>query len=82
MVESDFIEVRLSAAGVKFAGDGGVVRVNASRRDFAFEAGKPQRVLKAYEWSHILAPMQCNGEPIFEIVTEAPAAEAANGQHK
>ena len=87
MAGEDFINVKLSAAGVKYAGRGGQVAVHNSRREFTFKAGEAQRVLLAYEWSAVLGPMRTPaGEPMFEIVPEAatpasatPAKEGTDG---
>src|SRR5208282_1066067 len=74
MAGTDFVEVQLSAAGVKMAGASGTVGVHNGRRDFVFKAGVPQKVLAAYEWSHVLAPTLYQGQPVFEL---APAAGSA-----
>ncbi len=75
MAGADFVQVQLSAAGVKMAGAGAVVRVVKAQSDFVFKAGVPQRVTLAWEWAKLLAPMKYQGQPIFEIVaaTAAPA---------
>jgi hypothetical protein len=70
MAGEDFITIQLSAAGVEFAGAGGVVAIRNSRREFEFHAGQPQKVLRAYEWSHILSPMMVGADPMFDV---APA---------
>jgi hypothetical protein len=80
MAGKDFIDVQLTAAGVKYAGAGGVVGVYNGRREFKFTAGQPAKVLKAYEWDKVLATMKAFGEPMFEIVQyQAPVlAETEN----
>lgn len=71
MAGKDFIQVRLTGAGVKFAGEGGQVAVHNSRREFLFKAGEAQRVLIAYEWDKVLGLMRTpSGEPMFEIVPD------------
>ena len=53
MAGNDFVQVQMSAAGVAFAGKGGVLRVENSRSHFLFTAGKAERVVKSYEWSYL-----------------------------
>jgi hypothetical protein len=77
MAGTDFIEVRMTSAGVEFA-NGGQLALHTARREFVFEPGKPLRVLRAYEWSSILsATYTLKGEPIFEIVPDAASAPSA-----
>jgi hypothetical protein len=72
---SDFVDVQLTAAGEKFAGEAGVLRFSNGRFSYTFTKGHPTRVVKAYEWSSVLSAMNYQGEPVFAIV---PAAAPAN----
>lgn len=67
----DFVDIRLSAAGVKLAGEGGVVRFANGRRHFEFAAGVVQEIERSYEWNALLRHELVGGEPIFEVVPEA-----------
>lgn len=75
MKNSDFINVKLSAAGERLAGEGKSVRINTSRREFAFEVGKAVRIERSYEWNKLLKDDKFEGEPIFEIVESADATQ-------
>lgn len=71
MTQSDFVNVELSAAGVAFAGKGGVVRITAAHFDYTFAAGKTVRVLTS-EWSRSLSKRLVNGKSILQIAVPAP----------
>jgi hypothetical protein len=72
----DFVEVRLTpfgeqqAAGgpIRITGGGGTGDAGSGHHDFIFEAGKPQRVTRAYDWERILRHQHSNGHLLFEIV--------------
>jgi len=75
--DSDFVDVQLSAAGVKFAGDGGTVRIATAHFSYAFTADTPVRVLSS-EWRRVLSLKNYQGVAILEIVSDATAtAETA-----
>lgn len=71
-VKSDFVNVRLSAAGRAFAGENGTVRIANAHMTYKFSGNKPQRVLTS-EWSKILSAESYQGSPMFEIVPTAAA---------
>lgn len=75
--DSDFVEVQLSAAGVKFAGTGGTVRISTAHLSYAFTATTPVRVLSS-EWRRVLSLKNYASAAILEIVSDATAtAETA-----
>lgn len=69
-VASDFVEIELSAAGVEFAGSGGVVRVTTQHFSYQVKAGAPVRVLTS-EWSRVLSKESYQGQPIFCVADDA-----------
>lgn len=77
MAGNDFVMVQLTKRGEELAA-GATIGVSNERRSFVFEAAKPQRVEKSYEWNVFLrnhvTPL---GEYLFELVPPAPAAVAA-----
>ena len=70
----DFVNIKLSAAGLRMAGEAGVIGWANGRRHFKFMAGEEQEVERSYEWNHILRHEKFQGEPILE---EVPATEEA-----
>jgi hypothetical protein len=66
----DFLNVRLSEAGKRMAGEHGVVRWANGRRHFTFKAGEAQEVERSYEWNHLLRHEVFEGQPILEEVPE------------
>jgi hypothetical protein len=77
MAGEDFVQVQLSAAGVKMAGAGGVVHVTHTRPDLVFKAGAaPQRVTRAFDWNAVLSQLRYQGQPIFEVAPASPAPAA------
>ncbi|MDR3797963.1 MAG: hypothetical protein P4K93_07410 [Terracidiphilus sp.] len=71
-VQSDFINVQLSAAGVAMAGKNGALQVNTAHLSYSFTPGSPTRVLTS-EWAKVLSRELYQGKPIFE---PAPAEAA------
>ena len=71
----DFINIRLSAAGLRMAGEAGTLGWANGRRHFAFKAGEPQEVERSYEWNHILRHEMFEGEPMFEEVIDEEQAQ-------
>jgi hypothetical protein len=72
-VKSDFVNVRLAAAGLTFAGSNGTVRIANAHMDYKFSGDTAQRVLTS-EWSKIFSIEKYNGAPMFELVPTAQAA--------
>lgn len=71
-MRSDFVKVRLSKAGEKFAGDAGYVRVIHGAHDFEFKVGEVKDdVTRAFDWEKVLKNEHVDGEPMFELVEEA-----------
>jgi hypothetical protein len=66
----DFINIRLSAAGLKRAGEAGTVGWANSRRHFHFAAGEIYEVERSYEWNHLLRHEFYEGQPLLEEVLE------------
>jgi hypothetical protein len=73
MAGEEFVQVQMSAAGVAYAGVGGVIRAENSRSHFAFVAGEAQRVVRGYEWGYLRDLKDAAGKPLFEIVPSAAA---------
>jgi hypothetical protein len=69
MAESDFYDVRLTAAGAKLA----QVRVQAAHIDYLFAPGETTRVLTS-EWRKLLSCQIVDGHALLEIAPpSAPA---------
>jgi hypothetical protein len=82
MTASDFCNVRLSAAGIKFAGEGAQLRVTVNRISYVFVGEASTRVLTS-EWARLLSQEKTyEGEPLLELAPETvepveePATEA------
>jgi hypothetical protein len=73
----DFVNVRLSAVGLKMAGAPGTVGWANGRRHFHFVAGEIQEVERSFEWNHLLSKELYQGEPILEEVLDEPDAPPA-----
>lgn len=70
MAGEDFVKVKLSAAGVKFA-NGGPVRIVDGQHTFEFEAGQVREdITRAFDWPKVLKNASVDGEPLFELVDE------------
>jgi len=72
-VQSDFVDVQLSAAGVAMVGADGALQITNAHLSYKFTPGTVTRVLTS-EWSKVLSRETFGGDPIFE---PAPAAAAA-----
>jgi hypothetical protein len=72
-VQSDFVDVQLSAAGVAMVGADGALQIANAHLSYKFTPGTVTRVLTS-EWSKVLSRETFGGDPIFE---PAPAAAAA-----
>lgn len=72
---SDFVEVRLSAAGIAYAGQGATVTISNGHFSYVFSGATPVRVLTS-EWRRVLSVKQSQGQPLFETAPAAPAAPA------
>jgi hypothetical protein len=79
MAREDFVDVRLTAAGVEHAG-GGDFGISVGKRRFDFVGGKPVNVEKSYEWFACLRDYRLNGQLMFELVPPAPAVAGAAAQ--
>jgi len=77
-VKSDFVEVRLTEAGRKFAGENGQVHVANAHMAYDFAGESTQRVVR-YQWTQTLSRELVDGAPMFEIAedlaSEIPAKE-------
>jgi hypothetical protein len=73
----DFIQVRLSEAGRKFAGAAGVVRVATVHMHYLFEGDTAVEVLRRGEWTTLQRDCDAEGNLLFEAVESSGAAEAA-----
>ena len=75
-VQSDFVEIVLSPAGVEMAGDGGYVQISDGHFVYRFTALKPVRVLTS-EWRRVLSLKRFSGQPILEVAPAAPEPAAS-----
>ena len=79
-VQSDFVNVQLSATGVAMAGKNGSLQLNTAHLSYTFKPGSSTRVLTS-EWAKVLSRELYQGQPIFEPApaetTPAPVAAAA-----
>lgn len=79
----DFVQVQLTAAGLKLAGNG-PLKVQNGTRQLVFTAGQTTKTELSYEWRAWLQNVTHNGSPLFEIApatsgttTAAPAPAVA-----
>ena len=72
----DFITIKLSATGIRMAGEAGVVGWANGRRHFHFKVGEAQEVERSYEWGHFLQYEKFEGQPIFEEDSDEIEAES------
>lgn len=77
----DFVQVQLSAAGLKLAGSGPLKVANGTR-SLTFTPGQTTKVERSYEWRAWLSTTMRNGEPLFEIAPAAPAPAASTSTTK
>jgi hypothetical protein len=73
----DFVELQLTAAGVAFAGEGGIVRMNNGHYSYTFTASQPVRVLSS-EWRRGFPVKTFDGQPILQIAKPSPAPVSAS----
>ncbi len=64
---SDWVQVRLSEAGLAFAGDSATVNVANTHMHYTFQGTTPTRVLRYAEWDKLLSKETINGQPMFEL---------------
>ena len=71
MTATEWVDVKLTAAGAAAAGDGpeACVRVHGGNYEYAFAPGKTVRV-PAAEFRERLAETRVNGEKIFEVAAK------------
>ena len=65
-VNSDFVDVQLSAAGVQAAGVNGSLRITAAHISYEFKPGARVRVLTS-EWAKVLSRETLRGNIILEL---------------
>ncbi len=77
MAGNDFVQVQLTAAGIKLA-DGQPLRISQDRRSLVFTPGQTTRVERSFEWNHILAKYVAptTGDLVFELAPEPAAVPA------
>jgi hypothetical protein len=76
-VNSDFVEIQLSADGAAMAGENGSVRITAAHLSYQFAPGARVRVLTS-EWAKVLSRETLQGKTILELSPPlAPGAAAA-----
>lgn len=78
-VKSDFVNVRLTAAGAAHAGQPGTVRVANGHFDYTFTADTPVRVLTS-EWNKLFSKRVVDGAPVFETVPGTDSAAPAKSK--
>ena len=67
----DFVQVRLSEAGLQFA-NGAPLRIHTAHLRYAFDGATPVEVLKFAEWPLLSRECDPNGKPMFELAVPAP----------
>ena len=75
----DFVNVRLTAAGVKHVGESGSITFSNRHMHYTFKPGVAREVVLRYEWNSVLRHERINGtgEPLFEAIdddVESPAS--------
>jgi hypothetical protein len=76
-VNSDFVEVQLSAAGIQAAGVDGALRITAAHMSYEFTPGARVRVLTS-EWAKVLSRETLRGNTILELApASAPVPDTA-----
>lgn len=63
----DFVKIKLSAAGEKFAA-GAPLSIANAHCHFTFKASDEVEVTRAYEWNAFLSKESVDGKPMFEVV--------------
>jgi hypothetical protein len=81
MSGEDFVEVKLSEAGERFAA-GAPVGLGGGNYHFRFEPGKSQRVTRAGDWNRVLSREMVEGEPMFELCAPQPLKQKAEAAAK
>jgi hypothetical protein len=71
---SDYVEIRLTAAGEKLAGgDKGALTYSNRHMHYTFRPGEAQEVVSAYEWTKVLSNVRIGGELVFELADGSAA---------
>lgn len=73
---SDFAQVRLTLAGVAFAGDTQTLRLGNAHSDYTFVGQISQKVVRRGELPMFLAYTLPDGRPMFECAPDAVQAAA------
>ncbi len=71
---NDFVQVRLTEAGLAFAGKGAQLRIATLHMHYVFTGQASQEVLAAGEWRILAAECDAAGKPLFEQVSAIPDA--------
>lgn len=66
----DFVQVQLTAAGLKLAG-GSPLKVNNGFRSLTFTPGQTTKTEISFEWRAWLSTIAHNGEALFEIAPDS-----------
>jgi hypothetical protein len=75
-VNSDFVDVQLSPAGITAVGANGSVRITAGRMSYVFTPGSRVKVLTS-EWAKILSKKMLRGQTILQLAPALVAGAAA-----
>jgi hypothetical protein len=70
----DFVQVRLTSAGLAFAGEAGVLRLGTSKMNYVFTGEQSTEVLRAGEWPFLQAECDGDGNALFEELPDPVAA--------
>jgi len=65
----DFVQVQLTAAGKRLAGEHGIVRFANGRIHHEFRAGEAKEVYRGFDWNMVLQYECFEGEPILEMIS-------------
>lgn len=78
-MNSDFVNVQLTAAGIAAAG--GALRITAHHMSYEFKPGVPVRVLTS-EWARVLSSETLRGLNLFELAPVIDASSVTKAQSK
>jgi hypothetical protein len=77
---TDFVNIRLTAAGVNQVGSGGALTFSNRHMHYTFKPGEEQEVVLRYEWNAVLRHERAAGtsDPLFEVVEDIQADNSAD----
>ena len=72
---SDFVDIQLTAAGVKMAGAGATLRIAARHISYTFKVGSTTQVLTS-EWTKFFSKQLYQGAAVVALATTSSSGDA------